>query len=141
MATYAKATYKAAKYAAIRPTYPRQLFDFVFRYHERGAKAQFDMAVDVGCGPGELRSFYSLSCWDFNSWNAVGQATLELTPFRKIIGVDPSSTMIEQAQDNMDPAFRGQVEYRQSSAESIPFLEDRSVDIITSGALRLPFTS
>lgn len=55
MATYAKASYNAAKYAANRPTYPRQLFEFVFRYHERGTKARFDTAIDLGCGPGKHR--------------------------------------------------------------------------------------
>ena len=59
MATYAKASYNAAKYTANRPTYPPRLFDFIFRYHERGAQALFDRAVDLGCGPGKLEVFNS----------------------------------------------------------------------------------
>lgn len=135
MATYAKASYNAAKYAANRPTYPLQLFEFVFRYHKLGTKARFETAVDLGCGPGKpqiLSSRDTLLCRP-----VAGQATLELTPFKKIIGVDPSSTMIEQAQNNLKAAdYFGQVEYRQSSAEYICFMEEGSVDLITSGVAR-----
>lgn len=57
MATFSKATFNTAKYAAARPTYPRQLFDFIFQYHERMApgSARWDTAVDLGCGTGTLR--------------------------------------------------------------------------------------
>ena len=54
MATFRKATFNAATYSSFRPTYPPQLFDFVFRYHERGLpEAKWDTAVDLGCGTGE----------------------------------------------------------------------------------------
>ncbi|KIP09387.1 hypothetical protein PHLGIDRAFT_18663 [Phlebiopsis gigantea 11061_1 CR5-6] len=113
MATFGKATYNAARYAASRPTYPRQLFEFVFQYHGRVSKARWNTAVDLGCG--------------------TGQATLELTPFQKVIGVEPSTKMIEQAWSNAEAAaFPGQVEFKQSGAEDLPFLEDGSVDLITS---------
>jgi hypothetical protein len=39
-------------YAAFRPTCPRSLFDFIFRYHERNKGARWDRAVDLGCGTG-----------------------------------------------------------------------------------------
>lgn len=52
MATFGKATYNAATYASIRPTYPRQLYDLIFRYHEQGRKARWGTAVDLGCGTG-----------------------------------------------------------------------------------------
>lgn len=65
---------------------------------------------------------------------ASGQATVELTPFQKIIGVEPSSQMIEKAQTEAGlTAFPGQIEFKHSSAEELPFLEDGSVDLITSG--------
>lgn len=54
MATFANTTYNAARYAAIRPTYPKQLFDSIFRYHERGQNARWVTAVDLGCGTGML---------------------------------------------------------------------------------------
>ncbi|GJE92486.1 S-adenosyl-L-methionine-dependent methyltransferase [Phanerochaete sordida] len=113
MATFANTTYNAARYAAIRPTYPRQLFDAITRYHERGPKARWATAVDLGCG--------------------TGQATVELTQFHKVIGVDPSSKMIEQAQKLLGSQnSTGQLEFRQSKAEELPFLEDGSVDLIVS---------
>ena len=64
----------------------------------------------------------------------IGQATLELTPFQRIIGVEPSTKMIEQARSNAETAaLPAQVEFKQSGAEDLPFLEDGSVDLITSG--------
>ena len=69
-----------------------------------------------------------------------GQATAELTPFKRVIGVDPSAKMIESAREMAfaDPQSTNSVnvtqfEYVQSSAESLPFLEDRSVDLVISG--------
>lgn len=71
MAAFAKSTFNAQVYAASRPTYPQQLFDFVFRYHEHGyeelqtrSRVQGSLslkkrrlperscAVDLGCGTG-----------------------------------------------------------------------------------------
>lgn len=52
MSTFAKGTFDFARYAAARPTYPRQLYDFVFKYHERSRGAKWDLAVDLGCGTG-----------------------------------------------------------------------------------------
>ncbi|KAI0049342.1 hypothetical protein FA95DRAFT_1604467, partial [Auriscalpium vulgare] len=77
MTTFAKTTFNTARYAAARPTYPRQLYDFVFQYHERTRGAKWDTALDLGCG--------------------TGQATVELTPFKRVVGVDPSAKMIESA--------------------------------------------
>ncbi|KAI0826705.1 S-adenosyl-L-methionine-dependent methyltransferase [Trametes gibbosa] len=117
MATFGKATFNAAKYASSRPTYPRQLYDFVFKFHERTAGARWDTAVDVGCG--------------------TGQATVELTPFQHIVGVDPSARMIEQARAGVKTRLAGldlssQVEFVQSAAEDLAFLQDGSVDLVVA---------
>ncbi|KAG2351697.1 hypothetical protein BDR07DRAFT_1442456 [Suillus spraguei] len=58
----------------------------------------------------------------------MGQATV--IPFKRIIDVDPSSKMIEVAQETLKkmPVSTGQYEYVQASAESLPCLEDSSVD-------------
>ncbi|KAG2160194.1 S-adenosyl-L-methionine-dependent methyltransferase [Suillus bovinus] len=114
MATFAKSSFDSAIYATFRPTYPRSLFDFIFRYHELNKGARWDRAVDLGCG--------------------TGQATVELTPFKRVTGVDPSSKMIEIAQSTLKntPANTGQYEYTQASAESLTFLEDSSVDLVIS---------
>ena len=52
MATFSKASFDSARYAAARPTYPRQLFDAVLQYHARSPAAQWHTAVDLGCGTG-----------------------------------------------------------------------------------------
>ena len=131
MATFGKATYNAAKYASIRPTYPRQLYDSIFRYHEGGSKARWTTAVDLGCGTGEWR--LDLSSGNFSQLCGPGQATTELTPFQKVIGVDPSAKMVEQATQSIAAGLPNQIEYVQSAAETLPFLADGSVDMITSG--------
>lgn len=102
MATFAKTSFNAAVYSASRPTYPKALFQFIFNYHEKGsaalpipaatstgestsnsqssnsqAKTRWNLAVDLGCG--------------------TGQATTELHPFKKVIGVEPSLVMVEKA--------------------------------------------
>jgi predicted TPR repeat methyltransferase len=57
MATFAKTTFNAARYAVSRPTYPRSLFDSVLQYHEQsislpGTSARWNHAIDLGCGTG-----------------------------------------------------------------------------------------
>ncbi|EGN94512.1 hypothetical protein SERLA73DRAFT_188454 [Serpula lacrymans var. lacrymans S7.3] len=112
MATFGKATFDAAIYASFRPTYPRSLFDFIFRYHEGAKGARWDRAVDLGCG--------------------TGQATVELTPFKKVTGVDPSAGMIASAREALEAQHisTGQFDYVQSGAEKLGFLEDGSVDLM-----------
>ena len=71
---------------------------------------------------------------------SAGQAMVELTPFKRVIGVDPSANMIESAREmTLTSALstsENQFEYLQSSAESLPFLEDESVDLVVSGEYR-----
>ena len=55
MATFAKRTFDSARYALFRPTYPRQLFELVFTYHEQTRGARWNLAVDLGCGTGSSR--------------------------------------------------------------------------------------
>ncbi|KAH9940649.1 S-adenosyl-L-methionine-dependent methyltransferase [Amylocystis lapponica] len=113
MATFAKTTFNTARYASARPTYPRQLFDFVFQHHERTPGARWDTAVDLGCG--------------------TGQATIELTPFKNIVGVDPSAGMIEKATQGVQAlGLADRVRFVQSAAESLAFVEDGSVDLVVS---------
>jgi len=85
-------------------------------------KPQWDVAVDLGCG--------------------TGQATVELDPFKKIIGVDPSQKMLESAREyastyqseesKLTPNGGNQFEFVQSAAEDLAFLKDGSVDIVVS---------
>ena len=65
-----------------------------------------------------------------------GQATVELTAFKRVIGVDPSNGMIEKAKAYAAQADVGQtkqVDFVHSSAEELPFLEDGSVDLLVAG--------
>ncbi|KAG2131462.1 hypothetical protein BD769DRAFT_1386682 [Suillus cothurnatus] len=98
MTTFGKSIFDTSIYAAFRPTCPRSLFDFIFRYHERNKGARWDRPVDLGCG--------------------MGQATVELTPFKYL--------MIEVAQDTLK---------KTPGAQSLPFLEDSSVDLVIAGAV------
>jgi len=52
MTTFGKAAFDTAIYASFRPTYPKELFDLVFKHHERQLGARWDTAVDLGCGTG-----------------------------------------------------------------------------------------
>lgn len=54
-----------------------------------------------------------------------------MKPFKRVIGVDPSAKMIQQA---CDTAFeiKDTSEYVQSAAEKLDFLQDHSVDLIIS---------
>lgn len=61
MATFGKTTFNTARYAAARPTYPRQLYDFIFKYHESKLGAKWERAVDLGCGTGAFCLSLALS--------------------------------------------------------------------------------
>jgi ubiquinone/menaquinone biosynthesis C-methylase UbiE len=113
MATFGKATFDTAIYAASRPTYPHALYEYVFRFHGSSGAARWDTAVDLGCG--------------------TGQATVELTRFQKIIGTDPSAGMVESARNALklnDNIHKERIEYVQSAAEKLEFLKPKSVDLM-----------
>ncbi|KAJ3842710.1 S-adenosyl-L-methionine-dependent methyltransferase [Lentinula raphanica] len=131
MATFAKSSFNAAVYAASRPTYPKSLFQLIFNYHEKGAaalpgnssggnlssnplKARWNTAVDLGCG--------------------TGQATTELHPFQRVIGVDPSQGMVQRAREHVEELLgnekTSQFSFVQGSAEKLDFLENDSVDLV-----------
>ena len=76
-----------------------------------------------------------------------GQATGVLRPFRRAYGVEPSETMLAGARKNIESqafpissAFAAArdpptaFEFVQSPAERLPFLKDKSVDLLISGA-------
>ncbi|KAF9002629.1 S-adenosyl-L-methionine-dependent methyltransferase [Hymenopellis radicata] len=133
MSTFAKQTFDATIYAASRPTYPKALFDYIFAYHgtgippnvkalspERTAKGRvvasprWEQAVDLGCG--------------------TGQATTELTRFKKVIGIEPGEKMISSAKshilDTLGKDALAQFTFVQSAAEKLDCLEDQSTDMV-----------
>ena len=69
---------------------------------------------------------------------SAGQATVELTQFKRVIGLDPSAKMIEQARESVKSRLAGldlspQIEFHQSSAEELTLVQDGSVDLLTAG--------
>ena len=133
MPTFARVTFNTVTYAPFRPTYPRQLLD----YHESSSFARWNTAVDLEvCKP----TFSLLVSLNQCVLESAGQAIVELTPFKRVIGVDPSAKMIESALEmtalSTNSVNVNQFEYLQSSAESLPFLEDESVDLVVSGEYR-----
>jgi len=102
----------AEYYVKYRPTYNTKLFETIVEFYERdkGQLCNFDLAVDVGCGP--------------------GQSTLPLAKyFNHVIGVDISTEMLAHAPKDVD-----RVEFKLGVGEDLHFLQDESVDLITAGA-------
>ncbi|KAI8915784.1 S-adenosyl-L-methionine-dependent methyltransferase [Gorgonomyces haynaldii] len=96
--------YPAALYKQFRPTYPKELFDIVFKYH--GKKT--DLAIDVATG--------------------TGQTAEELSKvFKQVIGTDISESMVSQAHQASN------ITYSVATAENFAHLVKReSVDLITA---------
>ncbi|GJJ12897.1 hypothetical protein Clacol_007143 [Clathrus columnatus] len=115
MATFAKTVFNAGNYSAVRPVYPRALYDFIYQYHQSTSPAQWKRAVDLGCG--------------------TGQATVELTNFKEIIGIDPSEAMITKAKELLKshPSSElSEITYVKSQAEDLDHLEAESVDLVVT---------
>ncbi|TFY51755.1 hypothetical protein EVJ58_g10400, partial [Rhodofomes roseus] len=115
MATFAQKTFDAVRYAAARPTYPKQLYDFLFAYHGRDPRARWDTALDLGCGTGaHIICHFSYT----------------------IIGSDPSEGMLVQAREGLKTRPEidtpGRFKFVQSGAEELGWLDDGSVDMIVS---------
>ncbi|KAJ9232878.1 hypothetical protein DTO169E5_7274 [Paecilomyces variotii] len=108
MTTFSQQTFGHAAYATFRPTYPDSLYERVLSYHGGG----HDVLVDLGTGHGLV-------------------ARSLCGAFTKVYGVDQSAGMIEQARQKTPVSTN--IEYRQASAESLPFLEDGSVDLVVAG--------
>jgi len=101
----------AEDYRKGRPKHPESLINAVLHFLRLKYKDELDLAVDIGCGPGE--------------------STEILQPhFRRILGLDYSQSMIENAKKHN---LFSNVEYFISSAESMPMIEDNSVVLVTAG--------
>ena len=99
--------------------------------------------MDVGCGTGAYvrrRLLVDLT-GRLNASIArapTGQATVELTPFKRIVGIDPSAKMLEQAREGVKTRLAGldlssQIEFVQSPAEDLKPIQDESVDLMIAG--------
>lgn len=136
MSTFAKATYNVLAYSLTRPTYSNELFDYIFSFHCQLPTAKWDRAVDLGCGTGAHLSFAKIS---IVLTPCSGQATVHLRPFRQVVGIDPSMSMLENARayvnehetsSNIHPSYK----FLQASAEDLrTALPDDSVDLLVAG--------
>lgn len=109
MAQFAKTTFSHASYAAFRPSYPSILYDTILRYHS-GSKA---LCLDLGTGHGLVARSFALH-------------------FSQVLGTDPSPGMIEQARSSTPTKDFPYVNFREASAEDLPFLEESSVDMVVA---------
>lgn len=112
MATYSDKSFNAAHYNNARPTYPQSFYKTLMKYHESKeghVSKNNDLAVDIGCG--------------------TGLVTFKLDKyFKKVIGTDPSETMIAQCNSKSV----NNITFKVASAEEFPEeIAENSVDIIT----------
>ncbi|XP_073318220.1 putative methyltransferase DDB_G0268948 [Pagrus major] len=88
---------------------PHEVISRMINYMKKKAPNEFDLAVDVGCGS--------------------GQVTIPLAAyFTKVVGTDNSAAQLEMALINSNPP---NVSYRQCSAEELPFASGE-VDLVMS---------
>ncbi|BAY07074.1 class I SAM-dependent methyltransferase [Calothrix sp. NIES-2098] len=99
----------ANDYAKHRAGFPNSLFDRLSKY---GIGLPGQNIVDLGTGTGTLARGFA-------------------TRGAKVIGIDPSVSLVEQAKQ-LDQAAQVQVEYRIATAENTG-LPDASVDVVTAG--------
>lgn len=109
MSAFSAANFDTARYAKSRPVYPKELFEHLV---DKADNTGLHLCIDIGCGPGE--------------------ATLELAKrFQRVIGVDPSPVMIEQAK--MQARERGitNVEFVVANDEDFDQKIHGQADVIT----------
>lgn len=108
MSAFADNTFSSEIYSSARPTYPQELFDYLFEYHNRHSASR-EIAVDVACGPGEA------------THPLVGH-------FDKVIGTDSSQVMVKKASEKYP-----EITFEVSKAETFSHelgLDLHSVDLI-----------
>ncbi|KAF9898682.1 hypothetical protein BX616_003728 [Lobosporangium transversale] len=105
MATFSSKTFNSALYQSFRPGYNANFFKMVYNYHARH-HGQFDMAVDVGTGTGQVASVLA-------------------EKFKHVYGVDPSETMLASA------VQKPNISYHVSKGEDLKVIPQGSVDVLT----------
>jgi len=107
MATFARATFPTASYAAFRPSYPASIYQKVLNYH----KGPQTLCLDLDTGHGVVPRYLSKS-------------------FEKIIGTDPSAKMVAQAKKLS--SSQSNLTFQPASAEDMPFIKPNTVDLVTA---------
>ncbi|KAJ2787983.1 trans-aconitate methyltransferase 1 [Coemansia interrupta] len=107
MSAFASKGFNANAYLALRPTYNKSLLNWLLYYH----RGQCTTALDVACGPGTF--------------------TTDLAQkFDRVVGIDPSSSMVESATEDAHARNIKNVEYMLGSGEKIP-VESNYADMFT----------
>jgi ubiquinone/menaquinone biosynthesis C-methylase UbiE len=114
MSWFFKEVRHAKLYLKYRPTYPKEVYETIYGFLEENASIRrWQLAVDVGCG--------------------TGQSTVPLCErFDRVVGVDQSVAQLDEARNALTDAIRSKVTYRVSSYDDLSFVEDSSVDLVTS---------
>ncbi|KAF8965998.1 hypothetical protein BGZ46_000466 [Entomortierella lignicola] len=105
MATFSSKTFNSALYQSFRPGYNSNFYKMLYNYHAR-KNGQFDTAVDVGTGTGQVASVLA-------------------EKFNKVHGVDPSAKMLEAA------VQKPNITYHVSKGEDLSVIPSASVDLLT----------
>ncbi|KAG0278478.1 hypothetical protein BGZ95_003895 [Linnemannia exigua] len=105
MATFSSKSFNSALYQSFRPGYNKNFFKMVYNYHAKH-NGQFDTAVDVGTGTGQV---------------AVALAE----KFQQVHGIDASATMLSNA------IQKPNVTYHVAKGEDLGVLASSSVDVLT----------
>ncbi|KAK3846085.1 MAG: S-adenosyl-L-methionine-dependent methyltransferase [Linnemannia gamsii] len=105
MATFSSKSFNSALYQSFRPGYNNNFFKMVYNYHAKH-NGQFDTAVDVGTGTGQV---------------AVALAE----KFKQVHGIDASATMLSNA------IQKPNITYHVAKGEDLAVLPTSSVDVLT----------
>ncbi|KAG0207283.1 hypothetical protein BGX28_001440 [Mortierella sp. GBA30] len=105
MATFSSKTFNSARYQSFRPGYNNNFFKMIYNYHGKH-NGQFDVAVDVGTGTGQVASVLA-------------------EKFKHVHGVDASATMLASA------VQKPNISYHVTKGEDLSVLPNSSVDVLT----------
>lgn len=113
MSAFSAENFNATGYDRFRPSYPDEFYQSLQSYHN----GNHNLLVDVGCGP--------------------GTATFQLSEhlqFKRIVGTDLSTTMINKAQDRLSTASKNfaNVSFRVSPGGEFSFFDQGSADMVTA---------
>jgi hypothetical protein len=71
-----------------------------------------------------------------HSWAFQGQATVELTAFKEVVGVDPSDSMVTKATNLVKTSPPPNIiTYVKNKAEELDFISTGSVDLVIAGII------
>ena len=104
----------AKLYATYRPTYPKEIYEHIYKYYEDGLNTisgeSYKLAVDVACGSGQ---FSKPLC----------------ERFKQVIGYDVSEKQIKFATAAMSNV--NNMSFKVGPGEDLSFLKDSSVNLVT----------